>query len=102
MKLGVGVCPSEVDRTFRSSETIVVVAIEQFSLGMHEVDKWCAVRFGVIQRQNIKIDIGDPTVSIGHFVTQDAFGLQPVESWRFTHHHEQVVGRGVAVGCAAD
>ena len=68
---------------------------------MSEVEERRAVRFDVIQRQNIKVDIGDFSVSIGRLVTQDAFGLKPVESRRFTHYHEQIIRRRVAVRRAA-
>lgn len=102
MELGVGVCPSEVDRTFRTSETVVLVAIEQLTLCMGEVEEWRAVRFDVIQWQNVKVDVGDLAVSIRHFVTQHAFSLKPIESRRFAHDHKQVVCRDVAVRRAAD
>ena len=68
---------------------------------MSEVEERRAVRFDVIQRQNIKVDIGDFSVSIGHLVTQDAFGLKPIEFRRFTHYHEQIIRRRVAVRRAA-
>ena len=102
MEPGVGICSCEVDRTFRTSETVVSVAIEQLTLCMGEVEEWRAIRFDVIQRQNIKVDVGDFTVSIRHFVTQYAFGLKPVESRRFAHHHEQIIRRRIAVRRAAD
>ena len=38
---------------------------------------------------------------VGHLVTQDAFGLQPVVFRSIAHDHKQVVRRGVAVGRAA-
>lgn len=102
MKLGVGVCPCEVDRTFRPPETAVVAAIKERPLGVGEVEEGRAVRLDVIQRQDVKVDVGDLAVSVWHLVTQDTLGLKPVESRCFAHHHEQVVGRGVAVGRAAD
>lgn len=80
----------------------MLVAIEQLTLGMGEVEERRAVRFDVIQRQNIKVDVGDLAVSVRHLVTQHAFSLKPVESRRFAHHHEQVVGCGVAVRRTAD
>lgn len=101
MELGVGICSCEVDGAFRPLETVVSVAIEQLPLCMGEVEERRAVRFDVIQRQYVKVDVGDLAVSIRHFVTQHAFSLKPVESRHFAHHHEQIIRRGVAVGRAA-
>lgn len=101
MELGVGVCPREIYGPFRPTETIVLVAIEQLTLGMGEIEERRAVRFDVIQRQNIKVDIGDFSMPIWHLVTQDAFGLKPVESRRVAHDHQNVVSRSIAVRRAA-
>ena len=59
------------------------------------------MRFDIVQRQDIGIDVGDLPVAVRHPVPQDAFCPNPVVFRRFAHDHQQVVGHGIAVGRAA-
>ena len=80
----------------------VVAAIEQFALGVCKVEEWCFIRLDIAQRHNVEVDIGDFAPAVRHFVTQDAFRLNPVVFRRFPYDHQQVIGHGVAMACAAD
>ena len=59
------------------------------------------MRFDIVQRQDIGIDVGDLPVAVRHPVPQDAFCPNPVVFGRFAHDDQQVVGHGIAVGRAA-
>lgn len=59
------------------------------------------MRFDIVQRQDIGIDVGDLPVAVRHPVPQDAFCPNPVVFRRFAHDDQQVVGHGIAVGRAA-
>ena len=102
MKFGVRIGCGKVDRVFRAAEMAVVAAIEQFALGVCKVEEWCFIRLDIAQRHNVKVDIGDFAPAVRHFVTQDAFRLNPVVFRRFPYDHQQVIGHGVAMACAAD
>ena len=102
MKFGVRIGCGKVDRVFRAAEMAVVAAIEQFALGVCKVEEWCFIRLDIAQRHNVEVDIGDLAPAVRHFVTQDAFCLNPVVFGRFPHDHQQVIGHGVAMACAAD
>ena len=102
MEFSVGICLGEVDWVFRTLETVAVAAIQQLALGMGEEEERRRVRFNVTQRHDVKIDVGNLPASVGHFVTQDAFCLNPIVFGRFPHDHQQVIGHGVAMGCTAD
>lgn len=81
---------------------IAVAAIEQFAFGMGEEEERRRVRFDIAQRHDVKIDVGDLPAAVGHFVTQDAFGLNPIVFRGFPHHDKQVVSHCVAMRRAAD
>lgn len=102
MEFRVGIRLGEVDRMLRTLEMIAVAAIEQFALGMGEEEERCRVRFNVTQRHDIKIDVGNLPAAVGHFVTQDAFGLNPIVFRGFTNDHQQVICHCVAMRRAAD
>ena len=102
IKFGVRIRPGEVDRMFRTLEMIAVAAIQQFALGMGEEEERRRVRFDIAQRHDVKIDVGNLPAAVGHFVTQDAFGLNPIVFRSFTNDHQQIISRCVAMRRAAD
>ena len=102
MEFGVRIRLGEVDRVFRTLEMIAVAAIEQFALGMGEEEERCFIRFDIAQRHDVKIDVGNLPAAVGHFVTQDALGLNPIIFRGFPHHDKQVVSHCVAMRRAAD
>lgn len=81
---------------------VAVATIEQFTLGMGEKEKRRRVRFDIAQRHDVKIDVGDLPAAVRHFITQDAFGLNPIVFRGFTNHDKQVIGHRVAVRRTAD
>lgn len=102
MEFGVRIRLGEVDWVFRTLEMIAVAAIQQFALGMGEEEERRRIRFNVTQRHDVKIDVGNPPAAVGHFVTQDAFGLNPIVFRGFTNDHQQVICHCVAMARAAD
>ena len=48
MQFGIGIRFGKVDRVFRAAEMVVIAAIEQFSLGMCEIEKGRLVGFNVV------------------------------------------------------
>lgn len=69
---------------------------------MGEEEERRRVRFNVTQRHYVKIDVGNLPAAVGHFVTQDAFGLNPIVFRGFTNDHQQVISHCVAMRRAAD
>ena len=102
MKFGIRIRLGEVDRVFRTLEMVAVAAIQQLALGMGEEEERRRVRFNVAQRHDIEINVGNLPAAVGHFITQDAFGLNPIVFRGFTNDHQQVISHCVAVRRAAD
>lgn len=102
MEFSVRIRLGEVDRVFRTLEMIAVAAIQQFALGMGEEEERCRVRFDIAQRHDIEINVGNLPAAVGHFITQDAFGLHPIVFRGFTNDHQQVISHCVAMRRAAD
>lgn len=102
MKFGIRIRLGEVDRVFRTLEMIAVAAIQQFALGMGEEEERRRVRFNVTQRHDVKIDVGNLPAAVRHFVTQDAFGLNPIVFRSFPNYDKQVISHRVAVRRATD
>ena len=101
MQFGIGIRFGKVDRVFRTAEMAVIAAIEQFALGVREIEKGRLVRFNVVQRHNIEIDVCNIPVFDGHSVPEYPLRTYPVVFGSFAHDHQKVVGHGVAVGRAA-
>ena len=102
MKFSVRIRLGEVDRMFRPLEMVAVAAIQQFALGMGEEEERRRVRFDIAQRHDIEINVGNLPAAVGHFVTQDALGLNPIVFRGFPNHDKQVVSHRVAVRRTAD
>ena len=102
MKFSVRIRLGEVDRVFRTLKMVAVAAIEQLALGMGEEEERRRVRFDIAQRHDVKIDVSNLPAAVGHFVTQDAFGLNPIVLRGFTNDHQQVISHCIAMARAAD
>lgn len=68
---------------------------------MGEEEERRRVRFDIAQRHGVKIDVGNLPAAVGHFLTQDAFGLNPIVFRGFTNDHQQVISHCVAMARAA-
>lgn len=101
MVFGVGIRCGEVDPPFRAAETAVVAAIEQFTLRVREIEERQRVRLHIVQRRNVRIDIGDFPPFDRHPVAQNPFHPHPVAGRLLAHDQQQVIGHRVAVGRTA-
>lgn len=102
VKFGIGISGGKIDWMLRTAKMIAIAAIEQFALGVGEVEEWGIMRFDIAQRHDVDVDVADLAATDRYLIAQIAFDPNPVVSGGFAHDYQQVVGRRIAVTRTTD